>query len=333
MEIESTGSNGNDTHTLILDEVKKNLQEDCAAAKQIEQEAKIAAIDARLADIKREQEELFPNHCTTDIGLKREYMFAGRGNGMDYVLHAQLRIAPKKELDNTLIRIEQNACYYTDACENLEIDTNGILALEYVKEISSDEWRLLLDFAALAKKDDFAGSTGRFHSALETIDGLLDNGLGVCALEMLAILRRVNRDFVANKFIEGRFDQHLYYAGQRIYQDFKKNPKDYQNLTAWQYETLLDSAAQYAMDLSEEIQKKRTGSDGDEIYQRRAAENKAFEESAKKAETIRKENERKQLKAAHQGIINCIANHYIAKAREEAGAPKKEALMESFSNA
>jgi hypothetical protein len=84
------------------------------------------------------------------------------------------------------------------------------------------------------------------------------------------------------------------------------------------------------MDLAEEIQRKREGHEDEKTCFKKAAEQKMFDESAKRAEKIRKDAEMKQ---AYQAVFNCIVNHYDAKAREEAGIPEKAAIMECASDA
>ncbi|MBD3259831.1 hypothetical protein GF371_04355 [Candidatus Woesearchaeota archaeon] len=287
-------------------------------------------IDKDIASIRQERECLFPNAFPRFPTYQRRKVIVGKG----HFAHPQEAIAitkdiaPAEELEATARRIEENICYYEDA---LQGEDDGILSLPYTNHILSDEWKTFEDFRAMSENDDYARSKDKFHKCLENIDMLLDNDLGICALEIYAVMRRVHMDPEASKYLKRGFGLHLYHAGERIYKDFLKNTQDYQELTAWQYEALLDAATQHLYDKAEDAFNSRTKATGDiqEIHRKM----KELEDSSERAEKARKEEEKRKLQLAHQDVFNCISNHYSAKLQEEIAESDREEVMESVSNA
>jgi hypothetical protein len=302
---------------LIVEENGKSLTVKTQEMTPAQENVALENIDADLAQIRKERNTLFPGELPYQ--LKKGRIRVGKGYFAEFKDCLRIRkfIVPQEEQEASIERLTCTLGNYASACHDVDVPYGVIFLLPYQKGVLSEEWETLQDFRELGRDSDkYVQANKKFHNFLEYVDQLIDIKYARSALEILAVMRRINNDRgevdekgkpVASVHFEGKYDMHMYYAARKIYKAFLENPEDFHRLTPWQYEALVDAATQYEWDKAEDAEAQK--------HQRKdiaalAKSNEILEETSKRAEEKRKTRE------AHQAIFNCITAHYLKKAKE-----------------
>ncbi|MCK4670621.1 MAG: hypothetical protein KAT43_05455 [Nanoarchaeota archaeon] len=234
------------TESFVLDEVTRDLDELAIEEGIVERATEIA----------------------NDPANSPEKPTAGKAGVVLRVLRYD--IAPEEEIAAIKARIESNTNLYDDfsglvSKRGIEFSLyNANLVAQSAKEraISSDEWQALLQFRQWPDFDT-DGSTKRidyFRKCLELADKFIDGSpdfgneiLAKPALEVYATLGRMRLEEANDSELNTVFTYRMFNLGLQIYHTLVRHKEECQDLTLWQYDALIDSALQYAMDIAEEL--------------------------------------------------------------------------------